>query len=133
MAKASKGTQLTKAAMLVALEKCLGVVTDAAKKVGINRTQHYDWINKDPKYAARVEELDNLALDFAESKLHAKIKAGDTTAIIFFLKTKGKKRGYVERQEIVGGMNVNWTEEKTYETDSKADQGPGLPGGPGNE
>ena len=44
----------------------------------------------------------------AESQLHKQILDGNTTATIFYLKTKGKKRGYVERQEITGvdGDNV---------------------------
>ena len=36
------------------------------------------------------------------SQLHKQIKDGSTAATIFLLKTKGKKRGYVERQEITG-------------------------------
>jgi hypothetical protein len=47
-----------------------------------------------------VESLEGVALDLAESKLHEEILGGNTAAIIFFLKTKGKKRGYVERQEV---------------------------------
>jgi hypothetical protein len=39
-------------------------------------------------------------LDFAESQLYKQIKDGSTTATIFYLKTKGKQRGYVERQQI---------------------------------
>jgi hypothetical protein len=30
------------------------------------------------------------------------IKAGNVTAIIFYLKTQAKDRGYVERQELTG-------------------------------
>ena len=39
-------------------------------------------------------------MDFVESKLHKQIKDDNTTATIFYLKTKGKKRGYVERREV---------------------------------
>jgi hypothetical protein len=38
-------------------------------------------------------------IDNAESKLYAKVVEGDTTALIFFLKTQGRSRGYVEKQE----------------------------------
>lgn len=89
-----------KNAMIEALEKTLGIVTDACKMVGIARSTHYKWMDDDEQYKAEVEELSNLVLDFAESKLHENINNNDTTAIIFLLKTRGKKRGYVERQEI---------------------------------
>ena len=39
-------------------------------------------------------------LDFAESTLFQQMKAGNTTATIFFLKTKGRKRGYVEKHDV---------------------------------
>jgi hypothetical protein len=93
-------TEQHKKAMLDALEKSLGVVTSAAKTVGIGRTTHYLWMDTDPEYKAAVEELSDVAIDFAESQLHKQIKEGNSTATIFFLKTKGKKRGYVERQEL---------------------------------
>lgn len=49
----------------------------------------------------RQVELEN-SIDRAEIKLEEKIQEGDITAIIFKLKTQGKKRGYVERQELTG-------------------------------
>jgi hypothetical protein len=98
-------TEQHKKAMLDALEKSLGVVTSACKTVGIGRTTHYLWMDSDPEYKAAVDSIADVAIDFAESQLHKQIKEGNSTATIFFLKTKGKKRGYVERQEIdaVGG------------------------------
>ena len=39
------------------------------------------------------------SVDLAESKLIEAIKDGNLTAIIFFLKTQGKSRGYSERSE----------------------------------
>jgi hypothetical protein len=93
-------TEQHKRAMLDALEKSLGVVTAACKAVGIGRTTHYLWLQEDAEYRAAVESLSDVALDFAESQLHKQIKEGNSTATIFFLKTKGKKRGYIERQEV---------------------------------
>ena len=88
-----------KKAMIQALEKSLGIVTSACKVVGIARQTHYNWM-EDEEYKAAVEELGDVALDFAESKLHKLIDSGNPAATIFYLKTKGKNRGYVERQEI---------------------------------
>jgi hypothetical protein len=88
---------LKKKAMLIALEATLGVVTLACKKAGVERVTHYRWMQKDKRYREQVDDIANIALDFAESKLHERIKSGDTTSIIFYLKSKGKKRGYTER------------------------------------
>ena len=93
-------TATLKKTMLIALEKSMGIVNVAIEEAGLNRCTHYRWLANDPAYKASVEEMENSALDFAESKLHALIKAENVTAIIFFLKTKGKKRGYVERTEV---------------------------------
>jgi hypothetical protein len=93
-------TRQNKKAMLEALEKSLGIVTTAAKMVGITRIVHYQWMHADPEYKLAVDELQDMVLDFAESQLHKQIKEGNTTATIFYLKTKGKKRDYIERTEI---------------------------------
>ena len=92
--------------MLEALKKSLGIVTTACQTVGIDRGTHYNWLKDDPEYRKSVEALDDVVLDFAESKLHQSINNGSDTATIFFLKTKGKKRGYIEKQEIIN-TNLN--------------------------
>ncbi len=94
-------TDTIKKAVLESLEKSLGVVTTAVKQVGIARSTFYEWL-KDPEFKKSVDDIQNIALDFAESQLHKQIRDGNTSATIFYLKTKGKNRGYVERQELTG-------------------------------
>jgi hypothetical protein len=88
--------------MIAALEKSMGIVTSACKKAKIARSTHYGWMTDDPEYKAAVDALSDVALDFAESKLMQSINNGSDTATIFYLKTKGKKRGYIERSEVTG-------------------------------
>lgn len=102
MKKTTKSDTIKKEALIKALEQSLGVITTACKNVGIHRSTFYDWYKKDSKFRAAVDDISNIALDFAESQLHKQIKEGNTSATIFYLKAKGKKRGYVERQEITG-------------------------------
>ena len=89
----------TKKAMIQALEKSLGVVTTACKQVEISRDTHYRWMSDDEDYKAEVESLSDVALDFAESQLFKQIRDGNTAATIFYMKTKGKKRGYIEKTQ----------------------------------
>ena len=98
-------TDIKKKGMIEALGKTLGIVTNACKQVGISRQTHYKWYREDLDYRKAVDDVENITLDFAESKLHEQIFEGNVASIIFFLKTKGKSRGYVERQEIE--MNRN--------------------------
>jgi hypothetical protein len=93
-------TDILKNNLIEALEQSLGIVTTACKIVGCNRSTFYKFYNNDKKFRNNVDELQNMTLDFVESQLHKQIKEGNTTATIFYLKTKGKKRGFVERQEI---------------------------------
>ena len=95
-----KSTALKKQAMLEALEKAMGVVTTAAKMAGIERTTHYLWMREDKQYKAKVEDVQNIVLDFAETALYKMVENHQPAATLFLLKTKGKQRGYVERQEI---------------------------------
>lgn len=92
--------QQTKKALLDALEKSLGIVTTACKSVGVDRGTFYNYLKTDPDFAAAVEDVGEVTLDFAESALLRNIKQGDTTAIIFYLKTKGRVRGYIQSQNI---------------------------------
>jgi len=94
--------------MFDALLDQLGVVTAAAKQTGIHRRTHYRWIIEDDNYKEWVEEVPEICLDFAENALFKQIKEGGVPSTIFYLKTKGKLRGYIEKQEIehVGDIPV---------------------------
>jgi|TARA_R110000772_G_scaffold88986_10_gene184686 hypothetical protein len=85
--------------LLSALESSMGVVATACETLNISRTNHYKWMKESPEYKENYDDLSNKALDYAETQLMKMIGKGNTAAVIFFLKTKGKERGYVERQE----------------------------------
>lgn len=102
-----------KKAMLKALKANLGVVTSACLDVGIDRKTHYDWLRADAKYAQDVDDIQDVALDYVESKLYSLINQENPTAIIFYLKTKGKKRGYSEFPDSFN-TEVRQIEEVTY-------------------
>jgi len=92
--------QQTKKALLDALEKSLGIVTTACKIVGVDRGTFYRYYNEDENFKKAVKDIENVSLDFAETKLLEQIKSNNTAATIFYLKTKGKNRGYIEKQQI---------------------------------
>jgi hypothetical protein len=95
-----------------------GIVTHACANANIARSTFYDWVATDSEFKLAVEEINETAIDFVESKLMEKINGvkvqtfnqkgkpvvydvpPSDTALIFFLKTRGKKRGYIERVEL---------------------------------
>lgn len=93
--------------MIEALRVKLGIVSAACNEVGINQKTHYNWLKTDAEYKDKAENIQDYVLDFAESALYKQVAQGNTTAIIFFLKTRGKKRGYIERPEIMYNAQTN--------------------------
>jgi hypothetical protein len=112
------GFSLKKKSFIEAWENSFGNITVACKALKMSRQTFYDWKNEDEvfKQALKDAEPGEIFLDFAESALQNKIRKGDTTAIIFALKTKGKKRGYIERSEHINVEQKlpfeGWTEEE---------------------
>ncbi|MCX6155448.1 MAG: hypothetical protein NT007_14940 [Candidatus Kapabacteria bacterium] len=105
----------TKEILLREIEKNYGIVSDACKAANISRSTFYNLKNSDKDFANEVDTITDIAIDFVESKLYKAIDEGNITAIIFFLKTKGKKRGYTEKQEIevTNGTNaIEYTKEQ---------------------
>jgi hypothetical protein len=101
----NKSEHLKKEQLLKALEKSLGIVSTACESIGISRTTYYKYYNEDKDFKWSVDSIGDIALDCAESQLFELIKEKNITAIIFYLKTKGKKRGYIEKQEVNHNSN----------------------------
>ena len=69
MTNKSDKTDNRKKSLLKSLEKSLGVVTTACKNVGVHRSTFYEWYNKDEDFKKQVDDINNVTLDFAETKL----------------------------------------------------------------
>lgn len=91
---------IKKTAFLAKYEATLGNISQSCKAADISRQTFYNWLESDSDFRQSVDALNESCIDFAESSLKKQIQDGDTTATIFYLKTKGKSRGYVEKKEI---------------------------------
>jgi len=109
-----------KRAMISAMEQCLGIVKDATKIADVTYQAHQKWMKEDNDYAYEIKLIQEHCIDLVELKLFELIRGvnrqvvtnkGDIVvikepphagAVMFYLKTKAKHRGYVERTEITG-------------------------------
>lgn len=114
-------TNTLKNALIKAMIKTLGNVSESCKICGCSRTTYYEYYAEDEDFKKEIDEIGESNIDFVESKLmqlitgftqdevelfsyQGKVKQEkvkrlyppDKTAIIFYLKTKGKDRGYIE-------------------------------------
>ena len=103
-------SHIYKKELLKALEDCFGNVSQACKKVKIDRTTHYQYCRTDEAYKLAVEDIQEMAVDYVESKLMKQISLDKETSIIFYLKTKARHRGY--SQDVVINNNIKPLEVK---------------------
>ena len=98
----SKKRQNTAERIIQALEGTQGLLSLAARKAGVSYATMKRYAAEFPTVKMAVQDAKASTLDFAEGKLYQAISQGNLSAIIFFLKTQGKSRGYIERSEITG-------------------------------
>jgi len=95
-----------------ALKEKHGNMSASARFLGCSRNTISRYIDTYPTVKAVYEEERETLIDFAENQLFKQVQEGNITAIIFTLKTIGKSRGYVERQEVTGANGgaivVDW-------------------------
>ncbi len=101
--KTDKRKQITednKNNFLRAYRESAGNIAHACKSANINRQTYYNYLEKFDTFKKECEDIKEENIDFAESVLMGEIRNKHMTATIFFLKTQGRNRGYVERQEM---------------------------------
>lgn len=86
----------------LAIVKCSGNLSAVARRFGVYRSSVQKLICKHEGLAELLADAREARLDDAEDALTLAIKAGEGWAVCFILKTLGKSRGYVERQELTG-------------------------------
>lgn len=82
-----------------ALTNAKGMVSVAARMLGLSQEAVRQRIKKYPTLQQVVKDAREATTDVAELRLYERIQAGEGWAICFYLKTQAKDRGYVERHE----------------------------------
>lgn len=85
-----------------AIRQTAGNISQAAKALGVSRSTVNRRVAESATLKQLVLDTREELVDIAESALRREVLGGNITAIIFTLKTQGKERGYVERQEWAG-------------------------------
>ena len=88
-----------KAKFLKAFKDSNCYVAESCRRIKISRQTFYRW-KKDKEFAQSCEDIEEGLIDNAESKLQELINDKVPVAVFFYLKTKGKKRGYDETHQI---------------------------------
>ena len=121
----SKKEHIKKKMLIESLENSLGIVSTACSKANISRSSFYKWYKEDEDFRKKVDEIDNVKLDFVESKLFKNIENEKEKSIIFYLQHKGHKRGYIQRQNI--NLTSNEEDIKKIEIEIIEPKGNGSP------
>lgn len=100
---------LLKKKYLEVYEQTLGNHTKTCKLINVSRQKMYNLLNSDEEFRTAVESIEpkKQIVDSAKEALLAKISEGDTTAIIFTLKTLGKDEGFIEKVQTEHSGEIN--------------------------
>jgi hypothetical protein len=92
--------------VVAALEATRGLVSLAAARLGCSTEAIYSRARKPGKVAEALTRERERMLDVAELSLYRKVQEGEGWAVCFYLKTRGKHRGYVQRQEVAADVVI---------------------------
>jgi len=94
------GPRLKQSSVFTALTACTGNIAAAARRLGSTRTGLWQFIQRHPRLAELCTDFRESIVDNAESAFNKAVVTEQPWAIQFALRTIGRKRGYVDRQEI---------------------------------
>jgi predicted transcriptional regulator len=116
-------TRHTPDQIIQAIKGTGGIKTTVAKRLDVTRQTVDNYLRKWASVnEAYIEECEAIT-DMAEANLIQEIRDRNFQAIRFYLQTKGKERGYVERQEISGAdgqpmvINMKWGDNAASDND----------------
>jgi hypothetical protein len=110
-----------------AIKGSKGFITTIAKRLKCSRPTVYRLLEEYPELKQALTDERETQTDHVESKLFDQINQGNITAIIFYLKTQAKHRGYIERQELTGAdggpinLDINPILKKVWGNDNSND------------
>ena len=88
--------------MITAIVEARGFISVAADRLGCAPNTVRNYIARYATVKQAAHDTREKTKDFVESKLFKLIQDENVAAVIFFLKTQCKDRGYIERQEVTG-------------------------------
>lgn len=92
--------------LLEAIKNSGAIISTIAKRLGVTWNTAERIINSNPEALQAYNDEEQTILDAAESTIYNSIKSGDIQAAKWVLSTKGRRRGWGEKLEIDGKMNV---------------------------
>ena len=119
--------KINKKKFVKAMEGSGGILANIARKLNVSRSAVTQFVQNHEDIRDLLAQEDENINDLAEAKLITKLNEGDMQAIKFRLTTKGKYRGYVERQELehIGDnnfkidINISNEAKKVFELEQK--------------
>ena len=106
LTKTEKNTVKNKMRLLVALSLTHGSIARACRKAKLSRQTFYDWQSDDEEFAAFVDEIEEAKNDMAEDALLILVRRLRDAPVIFYNKTRNKKRGYGEVERETESINT---------------------------
>lgn|SRR3990167_1003026 len=92
--------RITAEMAIEAIKDSRGFVTTVAKRLGCQRNQVYRMLRDYPTVRQAMDDEREKLKDFAESKLFKMIDDEVPAAVLFYLKTQARDRGYIEKQQL---------------------------------